>query len=260
MLRRVFDRDSAGQYGPTFDQDVRVEKGVFPLLNELAALSESLASRGIQAQVWHSWIQPFKKGDAIVAELDEAGALARISALTTEEVAHLRNIAPDFHNSFPGINLNCPLLTLSDATLWNQPEVLWETGLAATVESPLAYELKDLRRLGRLLCDFPLKELVPRLRGDGSKLLSTLAVLQRLAHARPQTESFLHHLSLKVVAAVQEGRLPRATALAILYGKPNKKKVRLDNWKTTLIFDVSDIDRFPYRVADPPSTLNGAAC
>lgn len=28
MLRRVFDRDSAGEYGPTFDQDVRVEKGV----------------------------------------------------------------------------------------------------------------------------------------------------------------------------------------------------------------------------------------
>jgi CRISPR-associated protein Cas5d len=27
MLRRVFDRDSAGQYGPTFEQDVRVEKG-----------------------------------------------------------------------------------------------------------------------------------------------------------------------------------------------------------------------------------------
>jgi CRISPR-associated protein Cas5d len=28
MLRRVFDRDSSGQYGPTFDQDVRIEKGV----------------------------------------------------------------------------------------------------------------------------------------------------------------------------------------------------------------------------------------
>jgi CRISPR-associated protein Cas5d len=28
MLRRVFDRDSAGQYGPSFDRDVRVEKGV----------------------------------------------------------------------------------------------------------------------------------------------------------------------------------------------------------------------------------------
>ena len=28
MLRRVFDRDSAGLYGPTFDQDVHVEKGV----------------------------------------------------------------------------------------------------------------------------------------------------------------------------------------------------------------------------------------
>jgi len=28
MLRRVFDRESAGQYGPSFDQDVRVEKGI----------------------------------------------------------------------------------------------------------------------------------------------------------------------------------------------------------------------------------------
>jgi CRISPR-associated protein Cas5d len=28
MLRRVFDRDSAGQYAPQFDQDVRIEKGV----------------------------------------------------------------------------------------------------------------------------------------------------------------------------------------------------------------------------------------
>lgn len=28
MLRRVFDRDSTGVYGPSFDQDVRVEKGV----------------------------------------------------------------------------------------------------------------------------------------------------------------------------------------------------------------------------------------
>lgn len=28
MLRRVFDRECAGQYGPTFDQNVRIEKGV----------------------------------------------------------------------------------------------------------------------------------------------------------------------------------------------------------------------------------------
>jgi CRISPR-associated protein Cas5d len=28
MLRRVFNRDSAGEYGPTFDQDVKIERGV----------------------------------------------------------------------------------------------------------------------------------------------------------------------------------------------------------------------------------------
>jgi hypothetical protein len=127
-----------------------LRRGSFHLLNELVALSNSLVSRGIQTQAWHTWIQPFKKGEAIVAELDEVGALARISALTTEEVAGLRNIAPDFHNSFPGLNLNCPVLALSDTALWNQPEALWEVALAATLDSPLAYELKDLRRLGRL--------------------------------------------------------------------------------------------------------------
>jgi len=221
------------------------------MLNELAALSKSLVSRGIQTQAWHTWIQPFKKGDAIVAELDEVGALARISALTTEEVAGLRKIAPDNQKSFPGFNLVCPVLALSDATLWNQPEALWEAALAATLESPLAWKLKDLHHLDRLLGDFPLKEIEPRLRGDGPKLLSTMAILQRLAHAKPETQSFLHHLSLQVVAGAQDRRLSRAMALAVLYGKPNKKKSRLDEWKTTLIFDVSDVDHFSYRVADP---------
>jgi hypothetical protein len=72
------------------------------LLNELSALSHSLTARGIQIQAWHPWIQTFKKGEAIVAELNESGDLARVSLLSADEVAGLRNIAPDFHNSFPG--------------------------------------------------------------------------------------------------------------------------------------------------------------
>jgi hypothetical protein len=221
------------------------------LLNELAALSHSLSVRGIQTQTWHSWIQPFKKGEAIVAELNESGDLARVSLLSADEVAGLRNIAPDFHNSFPGLNLNCPVLTVPDAGLWNQPEELWKAAVAVTLESPLAYAPRDLRRLGRLLGDFPLKEIAPRLQNDGPKLRATLAILERLALKQPEAESFLHDLAVQAVAAGQSGRLPQALALAILYGKPNKKKLRLEEWKATLIFDVSDMDRFPYRVADP---------
>ena len=221
------------------------------MLNELAALSHSLAARGIRTQAWHSWIQPFKKGEAIVAELNESGELARVSLLSAEEVAGLRNIAPDFHNSFPGLNLNCPLLTVPDAGLWNKPEELWKAAVAATAETPLAYAPEDLRRLGRLLGDFPLNKIAPRMRNDGPKLRATLAVLERLATKRPEAESFLHCLVLQVVVAVQSGRLPQALAAAVLFGKPNKKKSKLDEWKATLILDVNDMDRFPYRVADP---------
>lgn len=227
-----------------------MQRGFFPLLNELFALSSSLAKRELQVPTRHAWIKPFKKGEAVVAELDEAGTLARVSVLSAEEVASLRNIAPDNQKSFPGFNLNCPVLALSDTALWSQPEALWKYAVAATLESPLAYQSRDLRRLSRLLGDFPLKEIAPRLRGDGPKLLATMAILQRLADAKPEAPTFLHHLSLQVVAGAQDGRLSRAMALAILYGKPNKRKLRLEEWKTTLIFDVSDIDRFPYRVAD----------
>jgi hypothetical protein len=221
------------------------------LLNELADLSRSLESRGIRTPKLHSWIKPFKKAEAIVAELNEVGSLSRISMLSAQEVAALRNIAPDFHNSFPGLNLICPVLATPDVALWNQPDALWTAALAAAPDSRLAYKPKDVRRLGRLLGDFPLKELAPRLQGDGPKLKATLAVLKRLAEAKPEAEAFLRRLVIEVVAAAQAGRLSQLMALAILYGKPNKKKRKRDEWKTTLIFDVGDMDRFPYRVADP---------
>ena len=221
------------------------------MLNELASLSRSLESRGIQTQKWHSWIQPFKKAEAIVAELDEVGSLSRVSRLSAAEVAALRNIAPDFQNSFPGLNLNCPVLAVPDVALWNQPEALWNVALSATLDTPLAYESKDMRRLDRLLGDFPLNEIAPRLQGDGPKLEATLAVLKRLAQAKPEAEAFLRRLVIEIVAAAEAGRMPQSLALAILYGKPNKKKSRLEEWKTTLIFDVNDVDHFPYRVADP---------
>ncbi len=163
----------------------------------------------------------------------------------------LHNIAPDFHNSFPGFNLNCPLLVLDDATLWNQPGGQWQIALAVTAESALAYEPKDIQRMKRLLRDFPEQKVAPRLKGGGPKLQATLAVLQRLASATPSPKEFLSQLSLQIVIAVQRGRLSQDVALAVLYGKPNKKKQQLDKWQTTVIFDVADLDRFPYRVADP---------
>ncbi len=221
------------------------------MLNELYAMSSSLDARGIQTEAWHPWIKTFKKAEAVVAELDESGSLARVSMLSAEEVAALRNIAPDFHNSFPGLNLNCPVLAVADVTLWNKPDTLWAAALAVTPASLLAYEPGDIRRLNRLLGDFPLKEIAPRLQGGDPKLKATLAVLDRLALTKPEAEGFLRRFVVEILAAVEAGRLPRSLALAILYGKPNKKKSRLEEWKTTLVFDVSDVDQFPYRVADP---------
>jgi hypothetical protein len=221
------------------------------LLNELMVLGRSLAARGIKPQPQHISIKKFKKGPAIIAELDERGGLARVSHFSAEEVVRLRNIAPDNQKSFPGFNLNCPLLAVPHGTAWNDKKAIREVVLGATTNSPLAWKKKDFQRLKRLLLDFPQMEIAPRLQGDNPMLQSTLAVLDRLAKAKPDAEAFLHSVTVAVAAAVQEGRIPQDLALAILCGKPNPRKQKLEAWKTTMILDVADLDQFAYRVADP---------
>jgi hypothetical protein len=46
--------------------------------------------------------------------------------------------------------------------------------------------------------------------------------------------------------------VPAGLATAVLYGKPRKKDAGFDPWQATLILDVSDLENFPYAVADPP--------
>lgn len=221
------------------------------MLNELQALSSRLSLRGIKTDKWHPWIQPFKKGKALVAELDALGTLAGVSLLSAGEVARLRKIAPNNFKSFPGFNLKCPLLALERAELWNQKQKLWEVALSVTPDSPLAYQLNDLRRLHRLLGDFPLKELGPRLKGGGPKIASTLAVLERLGKAKFEPSAFIQQLVVQLIAEVERGRFSQSLAIDILYGKPNRGKLQLEAWETTILLDVSDLYQFPYRIADP---------
>ena len=221
------------------------------MLNELLVLSRSLAARGIVPQEWHSSIKAFKKGPAIIAELDERGELVRISDLSAEEVSRLRNIVWDNQNSFPGFNLTCPLLAVPESVPWNDGRALREMAVATSASSPLAFQKKDIGRLERLLRNFPQNEIAPRVRGANPKLQSTMAVLQRLNAARPEPQAFLRAVCAAVVAAMQAERMSQDLALAILCGKPNKKKQRLEAWAITLILDVADLDQFEYRVADP---------
>jgi hypothetical protein len=221
------------------------------LLNELATLSRSLSSRGIETQTCHEWVKPFKQGKALVAELGTDGLIARVSHLSSEEVARLRNIAPDNQKAFPGFNLNCPLLALDDGSLWNQPEILWKLALETGGNCPLAYGEKDLGRLQRLIRDFPQKEIAPRLAGGGPVLASTMAVLQRLVSVACPVEHLVRSLTVEIIGSAENGRIPRDLALAVLFGKPNKKTSTLENWRITLIFDVADTDKFSHRVADP---------
>jgi hypothetical protein len=225
------------------------------LLNELAVLSRSLTARGIHVQSWHPSIQPFRKGDALVAELGEAGDVARVSLLSAKEVARLCRIAPNNHSFFPGFNLNCPIFEVADATLWNQPEALWQTGSEGTAKQILAYEGKDSRRLERLLGDFPVKELAPLLVAPTAKLQAVSALVGRLAIARYKAEAFLRALAGQIRLAEQDGRLHRTMALEILYGKPKKDKGKLDRWQISLVLEVADMEQFPYRVADPAVAL-----
>jgi hypothetical protein len=222
------------------------------MLNELRVLSRSLVARGIQAPAWHPWIKPFKKGEALIASIDPKGEAAHASLLTPEEVRTLRNIAPDNHNSFPGFNLSCPLFTIGTNNPWNDLDLQTKAMLAIEVDPPpLAYEMKDIQRLKRLLWDLPQVEIAPRLEGGSAKTAATLALIHRLATSGPKPENFLRQLGVQVAIAAKQARIPRDLALSVLFGKPNKKTQQLEPWTVTLILDLVDLDKFDYRVSDP---------
>lgn len=221
------------------------------MLSELFTLQQSLSSRGIQAQAWHPWMQSFKKGEALVAELDPSGQVAAVSFLDAKQVEALRNIVPDNQKSFPGFNLNCPLLRVSDSIRWHDYSAQWEFAAISIKQPTLAYETKDLKRINRLLHEFPQREIAPRLRNAGVKLRSVTALLERLASNEQTAERFLRELALKTFQSAELGRTSREFALSILFGKPNRKKRELEDWKITLILDVADLENFSYRVADP---------
>jgi hypothetical protein len=235
---------------PHLSKMLILKRGFSSLLNELNTLNNCLSSQGIHPPKWHPWIQPFKKGEALIAQIDSKGETVQVSLLNPAEVAVLRRISPDFHNSFPGLNLNCPLFTVDGYALWNDFDQQWQAMLSLDGDTPLGYETKDLQRLKRVLWEFPQQDIAPRLQSGGAKTQAILALIQRLKTAVPNPERFLHQLGLQVVAAAKHGRIPRELALSVLFGKPNKKKLRLDAWQMTLILDIADLENFTYRVAD----------
>lgn len=238
-------------------------KGFSLLLNELSALSKSLSARGLKPVDFHPWIDEIRKGEALVAEIDAAGQLARVSYMNSDQVVGLLNIRKNNSNSFPAFNLNCPLLEEPPKELWNQPEGLWQFALSSTEASPLALEnsqpkrYKDrMKRLSNLLTSFP-ATIPPLLGGETQILRSTTALLRRLALGQLEPKSFIRKIADQVIALEQSGHLSKEKVIAILYGNLSSKK---RDWQVSVILDVNDLDNFQYRVADSTVAMEWNRC
>lgn len=213
------------------------------MLNELSELSRSLSRHRIDAPRWHPWIKAFKKGDALIARLNDQGAIASVASISAQQLATLHNIAPDNHKSFPGFNLKCPILRTKVA-----PSSIPQ--LADAQESAIAYGGNDLQRLKRLLVEFP-QQIFDRLQhARNEKLLATRSLLDRMMRHPVEPEGFLHQLVQAVIDGTQQGRIDEHYATSILYGKPSRKTQTLDTWQATLILEIAEAERFPYGVAD----------
>lgn len=219
------------------------------MLNELSELHKSLQFHGIDIDSWHPWIKPLKKGESVLLRLDENAEVKELVVLSKEETGQLRNIAPDNQKSFPGFNLKCPIVQNSGEDLSPQNLVSLAKNLVDPIE--VAYEEKDLRRLKRILVDFPVQEILPALAlSEDTKLAATIALLKRLQRNEPKAESFLQQFARTVSRACQEGKIAEELASSILFGKFNKKSQKYDEWSLTLLLDVSDLETFPYGVND----------
>ena len=225
------------------------------MLNELQQLRNSLKENGIQAAAWHPAIKPLAKYTTLLVRLNEQGIPASVGELSREQATRLRNIQPDNQNSFPGFNLNCPLFEAPAAM------DLWSPSIIATPETAstliLTYEGRNgkvpaLDRLRRLLREYPVQEIAPKLSASAEDplLASTLHLLELLKTGKQSPEKFLRSFAEALIAASQHGGIGSDLALEVLFGKLSKKGTR-EPWQCILYLDLENLDRFDTAVADP---------
>lgn len=219
--------------------------GYFILLNELSLLAQSLAVNGLSVPSRDSRIKPFKKGPAYIVRLDTKGKIARVELMSAEAVSKLLRISPQNEKSFPGFNLNHPVYQVDPIWLAAVGKQAWEQIAHSLGTLTLAGEKKDRRQMeGHLR--FPQQDLASVF-ADADDLAPTLELIRRMRDL--EVEPFLGDLGRAVAVGVKRGELEPVPALALLFGKLNKKQGNLEAVKATLILDLEDARRFGHSVA-----------
>lgn len=223
------------------------------MLNDLYLIAESLERNSVEIPTLHPWIQPFPKGEALVADLDESSDIKRVRLLSKDETASLYNIRQSDQRSFPGFNLKTPLLK-ADFEKWKH--VQNADSLSLDSSCALAYKSSDLTRIKGTISEFPCKVLESVLKKvDDPALLALRSLIQRVTTLAATPEIFIRRLAEAILSAADNGHISRDWAADVLFGKWNRSSASLnDKWRPTLIFDVFDLDRFPYSATDPKST------
>ncbi|HBY62168.1 MAG TPA: hypothetical protein DEH78_20300 [Solibacterales bacterium] len=214
-------------------------------------MARALEAKGLLRDSWHPSISSYAKAPAFVVWLDTLGTVTKITQLSPDQVAPLRRITPQNEKSFPGFNLNCPVLAAAALGVVAEgappcPDDLWEGVKRAKAPMPLAAKPKDLRAVGMNL-RYPGEDLDQKFSTSGLSDLRPSRELIRRMNALPDAASFLSRLVPAAIASVDSGDLTREAALQLLCGKYKLKEGDYFA-KNLLLLDVADLHELGGRV------------
>jgi len=245
------------------------------MLNELWALHQSLASCGIAPEKLHPAMKDLRRGEGLIAGIDEQGHVASIEYADRERCATLWKYQPHNQRSFPAVNLHCPLWLIDPAceelqeyTATDKKDVqgrlqhLEHVGKAAKS----AYTENHKTQLWARLHEVPYS-LLQNFPDEEPRYAALPALLHRLANAEEYPassgasahgesphwiDSFIGQLAKAALQTCRLGRLPRIDILeTLLLGSWDSRNKRYKATEINLFLDLADHTRFECRVASP---------
>ncbi len=229
------------------------------MLNEMLTLNNSLTHCGVQIPTIHPWIQEHKRQEGFIVGINSDGHIASIEHCTSDRMAKIWKIMPDFQKSFPVINLKIPIWKSSTSPMEIRNQLDNKKGISARCtlmqqfyqNGGLTYKKPEIGKLKGRLCGYP-TELLKDLDAYGSAPDVLRSLIRRLKAFEHNPETFLKQISHMAISACLNGDIDSVDLVeSLLFGKWNKKREEFGKGDIPIVLDLADYHKFDHRITDP---------
>lgn len=218
------------------------------MINELYTLAKCLKRCDIQGGKLCQDVKRPGKSEGFIVEINKDGMPQNIKYVDGKDMAKLWTLRKGNHNSFPFVKLKRPIwhISLNDS-IWEELKKLKRKPAEKRIKLQGINSNQEVNKQDIYLADWT-KERINCIRDKDEKISALVNLVDRFSIIDKSQREFFEKLSELILNGVNEQTVDLAAIILVGDKKEGKKKIVCD---IPLFFDISDWNKYCYRVADP---------